>query len=182
MVTATTAAATKRQQRKANPPHAGDIIFVRPAADDRVGQLVARATNGPYCHCRVRFASDEVVEALTSGVTRGFIHIEPDSADCAPTGATLDADGLTHGRAWLLAQLRDEYSYWDIAANVLGMLLPPQLGSRTPFLVRPRSFDCSDLGVRFLMHAGYRWLPDALMDAPEKASPNDLARALSVIK
>lgn len=164
-------------------PRPGDLIFVRPGPDDRAGQIVARATNGPFCHVRVRFSSDEVVEALANGVTRAFIHPpEPDPADCAATGALLDADGLQHGRAWLLDNLRDSYGWLDIALDALGMLLPPQLGSRTPFLVAPRSLDCSDLAVRFLIHSGYRWLPDDLVDCPERVSPNSLARALGVIK
>lgn len=182
---AATPIANRRAAGRATPlpPRAGDLIFVRPTAEDWVGQIVARETGGPFCHVRVCLSGDQVIEALASGVTRSFLLPPlPDPADCAQTGAQLDADGLLHGRAWLLAQMRDEYGWLEIAADTLGILLPPALGSRTPFLVRPRAYDCASLAVRFLIHSGYRWLPDDLLDCPEKASPNSLARALGVCK
>lgn len=185
--TTTTTASTasmKRQQRKANPPHAGDLIFVRPATDDRVGQLVARATNGVYSHVRIRISADEVVEALPSGIVRRFLQPPlPDATDCAPTGAGLDAARVGTMLVWLVQQVAgdDGYSWWDIAADALKALLPPALGSRTPFLIQPSRFDCSALAAVAIVAAGYPLAPALIADIA-RISPNDLARALGVLK
>lgn len=187
-MTATIKPLAKRTQRKLASagvyvPQAGDLIFVRPGADDWVGNLVAQATGGPYAHVRIRIAADEVIEALPSGIARSFIHPpEPFASDCAAIGATLDADRLAHALAWLVQQVGEPYGFWDIAADAMKALLPKWLGSRTPFLVSPRQMDCSCLATQFCLLAGYRWLPDALALDATRVSPNDLARALSVIK
>lgn len=161
----------------------GDLIFVRPDASDRAGQLIARATGGPFSHVRVRLNRDEVVEALTpQGIVRTALGDEPDPADVAHIGATLDRAWFQHARVWLLARVGERYSEWDIAADAVKALLPARLGSRTPFLVSPSRMDCSELGARWLIHAGFEWLPDALVDDPARCSPNDLARALGVLK
>lgn len=167
----------------ARDPQAGDLIFVRPDPDDRAGQLIARATSGPYAHVRVRLSRAEVVEALDwRGVVRAAVGVEPDSSDVAHIGLKLERARFIKARAWLLDQVGDGYSGWDIAADVVKALLPGALRSRTPFLVAPSKLDCSELACRWLIHAGYEWLPDELMDDPARCSPNDLARALAVLK
>jgi len=156
---------------------------VRPSADDYAGQAIARATGGPYCHCRVRLSHDEVVEALDwRGIVRNAVGVEPDPVDVAHIGLQLERTRFVKARGWLLARVGEKYSGWDIAADAVKALLPRALGSRTPFMVAPAQMDCSELGARFLIHAGYEWLPDELMDDPARCSPNDLARALAVLK
>lgn len=184
----TTTPTTKRQQVKLSPrsnhPQAGDLIFVRPTPDDRVGQFVARATDGVYSHVRIRISADEVVEALPSGIVRRFIHPPlPDAADCAPTGAGLDAARVGTMLVWLIQQAADDdgYSWWDIAADTLKALLPPALGSRTPFLIQPSRFDCSALAAVAIVAAGYPLAPALIADTA-RISPNSLARALGVLK
>lgn len=178
-----TTAATKRQQRKLTPPHAGDLIFVRPAADDRVGQLVARATNGPYCHCRIQLSHDMLIEALSrQGVVRSFVQIPPDPADVAAIGASLDVDRLAHALAWLLKQEGHAYNWLACIEDGVEAVLPPALGARTPFLVAPSAYNCSSLACTFAVLAGYKWLPDALACDVTQATPNGLARALGVCK
>ena len=183
----TTAFTTKPLARRRTPPardpQAGDLIFVRPSADDWAGQLITRATDGFYCHCRVRLSRDEVVEALDwRGIVRAAVGVEPDANDVAHIGLKLERARFIKARGWLLDQVGDGYSEWDIAADAVKALLPHALGSRTPFLVAPAKMDCSELAARWLIHAGYEWLPDELMDDPARCSPNDLARALGVLK
>lgn len=160
----------------------GDLVFCRPEPGDWMGALVARATDGPYCHVQVRVSSYEVVEALAQGVKRDTLAAEPEPADVAHCGETLDEQRLIHAFAWLLAQVGREYSWLDILADGVKMLLPRAMGSRTPFLVAPRRYDCSQLAALFLLLAGYEWLPDALVVDTARCSPNDLARALGVLK
>lgn len=160
----------------------GDLIFCRPEPGDWMGALVARATAGPYCHVQVRISQFEVVEALAQGVKRDTLAAEPDAADVAHVGETLDADRLIHAFSWLLAQVGRAYGWLDIAADALRALLPARLGSRTPFLVAPRRYDCSQLATLWLLLAGYEWLPDELAMDSARVSPNDLARALGVLK
>lgn len=179
---ATTTTATKKAQR-IYAPGAGDLIFVRPAPNDRVGQLVADATNGPYCHCRIRISHDMVIEALArEGIVRRYLQIEPAAADVANIGPTLEPDRLAHMLAWLVQQEGGTYGWLACASDALRAWLPPSLGSRTPFLVSPSAYDCSGLGAQALVLAGYKWLPDALATDVAQVSPNDLARALGVLK
>lgn len=173
---------TKRMRAKPLPITAGDLIFIRPQPSDRAGQLIAEATGGPFCHMQVAISSTMVVEALERGVVQSFIQVPPSPADVASIGRGLDGVRLSHARTWALAQVGHEYGWLDIAADVLGALLPMRWGSRTPFLVSPSRVDCSDLAVRFAVLAGYMWLPDEMAMTPQTASPNSIARALGVIK
>lgn len=159
---------------------AGDIVFVRGA--DWSARLIERATNGPYSHVQVAISAFEVVEALPEGITRSFVHLPPDPADVAAVGGHLQVDRRAHALAWLIQQVGRSYGWADIAADALQALLPPALGSRTPFLIAPSSFDCSDLATRFLLLAGHKWLPDELVMDSSRVSPNSLARALGVLK
>jgi hypothetical protein len=163
--------------------YTGDLIFIRPTPDDWAGQIIARETHGPYCHVRVRITQDSVIEALGSrGVVRSYLIGEPDAADTARCGGGLEVDRLAHALTWLEAQIGDGYDWLAIADDALGVILPRGLGARTPFLVAPSRLDCSSLAAKFLIRAGYEWLPDAVLDAPERCSPNDLARALGVLQ
>lgn len=164
----------------------GDLIFCRALKGDWIGGLVARLTHGPYCHVRVVTASGpggvRVIEALPIGIVRTPLYLLPDPADVAPTGAHMATIGLAAGQRWLALQVGRGYGFADILDDIWQAILPRWLGSRTPFLVAPHTFDCSDLATRFLLHAGYYALPDAMVDDPTRVSPNDLARALGLIK
>lgn len=176
-------AITKRTQRTSLPVTAGDIIFVRPAANDRVGQLIAEATGGLYSHCQVVISSTQVVEAVERGVVESWIQVPPPAADVASIGRSLEGPRLAHARGWALDQVdQTQYSALDIVADVLLTFLPRRLGARTPFLVAPSTLDCSELACRFLVWAGYMWLPPELAMQPQTSSPNALARALGVLK
>ena len=175
-------ALTKRMQPKPLPVTAGDLIFIRPQPHDAAGQLIAEATGGPYCHVQVAISSTSVVEALSRGVVESFIQVPPPPGDVASIGRGLEGVRLAHARTWALAQVGHSYGWLDIAADVVKAILPMRWGSRTPFLVAPSRVDCSDLAVRFAVLAGYMWLPDALVMAPQTSSPNSLARALGVLK
>lgn len=106
----------------------------------------------------------------------------PVPSDVASIGRGLEGVRLAHARSWLLAQVGDRYGWAQVIRDGLGALLPMRLGSKTPFLVLPSQMDCSCLAARFLAHAGYLPLPDAMFDYPDTVTPNGLARALSVLK
>lgn len=160
----------------------GDLIFVRPAGPrDWMGQLVAQATDGPYSHVQIRISHFEVIEALGRGICRDTLAQEPDPADVAKVGGTLPLERLATAMQWLLDQVGDTYSLLDIAADGLQLALPKALGSRTPFLIAPSSYDCSHLAGTFIVSAGYPLPPALIADLP-RVSPNALARALGVLK
>lgn len=159
----------------------GDLIFCRPAPGDWAGQLVASRTAGPYSHVQVRLGQYQVIEARLRGILRSTLPEEPDPADVARLGGGLDVERLAQAVDWLTAQVGDQYSGWDIAADALQLVLPRALGSRTPFLVAPSAFDCSHLAAVFAVGAGYPLALELIADLP-RVSPNSLARALSVIK
>lgn len=159
---------------------AGDLVFVR--GTDWSGRLIEEATGGPYSHVRVAISSSAVIEALPGGIVRSRALTLVDVADVAPSGAHLQVDRRAYALRWLKRQVGRQYGWLDIAADALGILLPRKIGSSTPFLVAPSAMDCADLAARFLLLAGYKWLPDEIVMAPEKASPNSLARALGVLR
>jgi len=156
---------------------AGDILFYFPHT--WTGELVARATDGPFSHCGIAVAPHVSVEALGRGIT-AVSNPVPDQV--ASVGLTLAADRHRYARKFLFGMVGKPYGVLDIAADVLKAVLPQSLGSRTPFLVSPSALDCSDLATRFLLLAGYRWLPVEMAMDTTRVSPNDLARALGLIK
>ncbi len=156
----------------------GDLVFLRPTAQDWQGQIIARATAGPYCHVQVRVAADAVIEARARGVTRSALAAPPPEEDVAHIGWTLEGARLAHALTWLRRQVGQRYDWLAVLADGVKTALPAALGSRAPFLVAPSRLDCSELAARFLTLAGYMWLPDEQMMTPQRVSPNDLARAL----
>ncbi len=164
------------------PMTPGDLIFVR--QNDWSGQLIAQETRGPYSHVQIVVSATAVIEALPRGITRTSLTSDtlPAPADVAPTGRRLAVDRRAHALGWLASQVGQGYGWLDLLGDVVGILLPPQLGGRTPLLVAPSRYDCSDLATRFLVLAGHKWLPDALAMDPARVSPNDLARATGVLK
>ena len=160
----------------------GDLIFVRPTGPgDWMGSLVARATDGPYCHVQIRISHFEVIEALGRGICRDTLASEPDPADVARVGGSLPLERMATAMNWLLNQVNDRYGVFDIVADALQLALPKALGSRTPFLVAPSSYDCSHLAATFISGTGYPLPLDLIADLP-RVSPNALARALGVLK
>jgi hypothetical protein len=169
---------------------------------DRIDALIVAATagtsGGDFAHCgvveRVEVSPGDgaiqltTIEALSrSGVTRQTFPLPPQAdaaraltfAHCA---AQMEPHRVAYALAWAGRQVGAPYGWLDIAADVLKALLPHALGSRTPFLVSPSALDCSELCARYLLVAGYEWLPDAVVAAPEQVSPNDLGRLLGVLK
>jgi hypothetical protein len=180
----------------------GDIILYPAQPSDWTDALIASATsNGNpdacYVHCgvveQVEVSPGDgalqitTIEALTRGVSRVTFPLYADvTPERVPTFARIAGDmeplRIAHGLAWLSRQVGARYGWADIAADALKALLPHTLGARTPFLIAPSAFDCSDLCTRYLLTAGYEWLPDEAIAAPERQSPNDLARLLNVLK
>lgn len=192
-------------------PEPGDIILYRaqpgaPWPGNLIdAAIVAGTSEGDpracYVHCgvveRVERAADggvaqiTTIEALSQrGVTRVTFPLYPaPDADTTPApfmfahiACELEPLRIAHGLAWLGRMVGARYGWLDIAADVARALLPRRLGSRTPFLVAPSRFDCSDVTCRYLLLAGYEWLPDAAVSAPSWQSPNDIARMLGVIE
>jgi hypothetical protein len=160
-------------------------------------------TQGPFAHCgvveRVEVSPGDgaiqltTIEALSrSGVTRQTFPLlltalqaegaSPRALTFAHCAAQMEPHRVAYALAWAGRQVGAPYGWLDIAADVLKALLPHALGSRTPFLVSPSAFDCSALCVTYLLVAGYEWLPDAAVAAPEQQSPNDIGRLLGILK
>jgi len=194
-LTAPPADATDAPEPRVQP---GDIILYPAQPGDFFDTLIVTVTNGPYSHCgvveRVEVSPGDgalqitTIEALSRGVQRVTFPFYPDTAASSriPTYARIAQEmeplRIAHGLAWLSRMVGDAYGWLDIAADVLAALLPRRLGSRTPFLVAPSAFDCSDLVTRFLLVAGYEWLPDETIAAPSRMSPNDIARIVGVLQ
>jgi hypothetical protein len=162
----------------------GDLIFFSchgPLLRQLPEHLVCWATHGPYPHVGIVRSPTESIEALAyAGVVR---HPLPSGyAAVAYTSQRLSEKGLGIGLAWLDRKVaaRSPYSPLDLVMDGVRAFLP-RAWSGTPFLVAPGRFDCSELATRFLLIAGFDGLPDALLEEPSLASPNDLARALGLL-
>lgn len=176
----------------------GDVILYPAQPGDAIDTLICEATHGPFSHTgvveRVEVSPGDgalritTIEALSRGVTRVTFPLYPSDIGTAriPTyvriAQHMEPLRIAHGLGWTGRQVGKRYGWLDIAADVVKAALPRRLGSRTPFLVSPSSFDCSALVAKYLLAAGYEWLPDEAIAAPERVSPNDIARMLGVIK
>ena len=156
----------------------GDILFYtsRGSFFDR---LIVWGTHGPFVHCEIDLGDGTSIGALSHGVTR---HVVRSPAAVASVGEQLAARRsmrLQVALVWLEKQVGRRYGWWDIVADAFKTILPTCLGSRTPFLVMPSEYDCSELAAVFLAIAGAN-LPSAVITDLQRTSPNDLARALGV--
>lgn len=161
-------------------PQAGDVLLFR-TSGRWYERLICRATDGDVVHAELVVDPEHSVGALITGVE---LHAIPQGRDVVlvPTGARLraaNAPRLLRALLWLEKRTGCRYGWLSIVADGFKAVLPRWLGSRTPFLVSPRAYDCSQLATDFLIHAGAE-LPDELMDCPSRVSPNDLARAFGV--
>ncbi len=158
------------------PPAAGDVLFY--AGTSWQDGLIQWATWGPFSHCEVALSATESVGALsTAGVVR---HPLPPPASVARVGATLAPERRDAMLHWLEGRVGTPYSTADIVADAVRALLPRWLGARTPFLVTPARYDCSELVALALLVAGVA-LPPPLVEDVHRCSPNDLAHALGVL-
>lgn len=160
-------------------PQPGDLLLYR-GSGRWYQTLITHYTHGPFVHVECCVSPTQSVGALTSGIA---LHDIPDGYTLIPAGAALragDAYRVARALRWLARQQHDAYGWDAILAEVPEALLPRWLGSRTPFLVMPHTFDCSELALRFLMRAGFDAIPDDLYDCPERCSPNDIARMFGI--
>lgn len=160
-------------------PQPGDLLLYA-SAGRWYERLITCFTGGPWVHIECCTTASESVGALTKGITR---HAIPGGFTCIPTGALIDAAHLSEALAYLDRKAgRCRYGWLSILADVPRALLPRVFGSRTPFLIAPRQFDCSQLAVDFCCHAGILGLPDEFYDSAATQSPNDVARHFSSIR
>lgn len=142
----------------------GDVLFYTPDRKDLIGHLIARATNGPYCHVAIDLGAGWVEEAVLAGIKRDeYVRVE--AARYHPDG------NIEKGLAWAGKQLGHKYGLLDIFDQLLRLIFHTTL-----YIAQPRSYDCSDLVTRYLLHCGMDLGP--LADAPHLVTPNDLARQL----
>ena len=184
----------------------GDIILYPAQPGSWIDRLIVDATaqgnpDAVYSHCGIVERVDvspgdgavqiTTIEALSGGISRVTFPYLPDVPDTAGVSRAhvyahiaqdMEPLRIAHALTWLGRTVGAGYSWLDIAADAVQALLPPTLGSRTPFLIAPSRFDCSDLATRFLLIAGYEWLPDEAIAAPSRMSPNDVARMTGVLE
>lgn len=156
-------------------PQPGDLVFYAGRRHRWYERLIQWQTGGPYVHVEIVRSAVESVGAIASrGVER---HPLPLGGDVAATAAECEPWRLRKALRWLDAQVGDRYGWYAIGDDVLHAAVPWW----RVFLAAQRSYDCSQLAAVFLGIAGYP-LPTALLTEPELTSPNDLARAVGVLK
>ncbi len=141
----------------------GDLLFYQPHA--LIGHLIAKATNGPYCHVAIDQGDGTNLAADWSGIR---IYTDPRTATAThlPTFADIEA-----GFAWLNQQVGRKYGLLDVLDIGARLLLHSSF-----YVAQPGNYDCSDLATRYLIEAGLAdWL-GPLAQEPHLVSPNDLAR------
>lgn len=155
----------------------GDLLFYR-SQGTLADTLITRATHGPFTHVAVDLGDGTLIEAQASGIKRAPI---PNQGQIRVPLTTWQSRGegygLTVAFEWLTAQVGASYGWLDIASQAMRLLGLPV------FLVRLHSLDCSDLVARFMLLAGCG--PNLALDVVDDAtqiSPNDLARALGILK
>jgi hypothetical protein len=141
----------------------GDLLFYRPK--DFIGHLIAKGTNGPFCHVAVDQGDGTNIAADWSGI-RVYIDSRPATATHLPYFADIPA-----GFAWLEQQVGRKYGFLDVLDIGARLLLHTSF-----YVAQPNSYDCSDLATRYLIACGLAdWL-GPLAQEPHLVSPNDLAR------
>ena len=138
---------------------------------DLTGQVVARATNGPFCHVAIDLGDGTKIEADWTGVVR---NADNKRAVAATFNTKPHAPQLADGIAWLKKQIGDPYGKEDIVNQVLRLM-----GIKV-YIAAPKNYDCSDLAADFLVHAGAGKLLGKFEDNLHLVTPNDLARVLGV--
>lgn len=157
----------------------GDILLYR--QPERAAPWLALAdlaialrTRGPYVHVGVAVDHGLMVDATPAhGVT---VHplVTPDA--WYPTSAYATPQRLSAGVCEVLRRVHADYGWRDIAeAGVLPGWWPVLAHGA-------REFDCSHLVADFLVTCGLGALLGGLRDQTARVSPNDLARALGVLK
>lgn len=146
----------------------GDVLFFRPK--DFIGTLIARGTNGPYCHVAVDTGDGHNIAADWSGISVRANTARDTVRAPLPAGAQ-----VASGFDFLIPQVGLSYGLLDVF----------DIGARLLFhfsfyVARPRNYDCSDLVTRYLIACGLAdWL-GPLAQEPHLVTPNDLARRFHV--
>lgn len=145
----------------------GDLLFYQP--HDFIGNLIAKGTNGPYCHVAIDVGDGHNIAADWSGV-RVYPNDRSARTVKLPYFARVD-DGF----AWLLQQVGRKYGFLDVLDIGARLLLHFSF-----YVAQPNSYDCSDLATRYLIAAGLAdWL-GPLAQEPHLVSPNELARRFHI--
>lgn len=143
----------------------GDILFW-PASNSITDRIIAWFTKGPFVHVAVDMGDGTEISAHSEdGIARRTIPARSDL-----TEFTVSPDPVL-GLQFVKEQIGKKYGYANILNNVL-------YGLHIPWRVyNVRRFDCSSLVAHYLEHCGID-----LSDDDEAISPNDLARALGLLK
>lgn len=154
----------------------GDLLFCRPGPmkglwGDWSGNLIARLTNGPFCHVEIDVGYGKSVGAMGDGIRE---HSAPGGAAAwSARFANLNEEQIEAGISWVRSQVGDVYGYSDLIDNLLKQ-------AKVPLVIKQlKAYDCSDFASQYLIKTGYDIGP--LQDNPAAVSPNDLARQLGMI-
>jgi hypothetical protein len=147
----------------------GDILFYF-ATRNIFDQIIARFTNGPFCHVSVDLGDGTDVSAMHDGVK---VRPLPDPAAfrrlSLPQGSRVE-----EGVKYMLSELGNGYGFIDIVNQVLRVLHSPI------FLSARDQYDCSDLVARYVLVTGGLDLGE-MGEEPHMVTPNDLARVAGLI-
>lgn len=145
----------------------GDLLFY-PSSGSLIDRIITIVTHGPFVHVAVDMGlAGEISAHSEDGVCRRPI---PDDLPKLPSYSLANTNTLL-GINFLKEQIGKKYSY----ANGLNVVLK---WLRIPWRIyHAKRFNCSSLVAHYLEHVGID-----LSDDDEALSPNDLARALGVLK
>lgn len=146
----------------------GDLLFF-PSSGSLPDRIIASVTRGPFVHVAVDLGDGTDISAQPIGgvKVRPTIHSKP------LTRLAIRGD-IERGITFLQGELGNPYGYCNVLNAGLQRLGLPYRVSRLD------RYDCSSLVARYLERVGI-FLGD-LSEEPDSVSPNDLARALGVLK
>jgi len=154
----------------------GDILFWT-SDGSAVSRLICTLTHGPFCHVSVDLGDGSDIGAHSDGGTQRR-HVPDDRGitkfHLAPPFGVVPPLNIERGIIFLTGQIGHAYGWCNILNNVLSYL---GIAYRVTRLDR---YDCSSLVTRYLDEVGYDL--GELGQEPDSVSPNDLARALGLIR
>lgn len=148
----------------------GDILFYK-SSGDLFDRLVAWRTGGPYVHVEVEVEDGVAVGALNTGVSKHPVvptDVRYPTAQRAPSRLVTQAIGA------VVACVTDEYAWEDIADAALPRGWPVLFHGA-------KEYDCSHLVAVYMVDCGLGRLLGNLRTTPQSVSPNDIARACSIL-
>lgn len=136
-------------------------------------RAIALRTGGPFVHASVEIGNEWMVDATPQhGVA---VHPLIHGAASFGVAAHVHPGQLEQGIAQLMLRVHSDYGWLDIVDDALPDWWPVMLHGA-------KAYDCSHLVADYLVTCGLGLVLGVKRRATELVSPNDLARALDLMK